>query len=83
MLLRAVSAEDNIKQVYFSLIYSGGEYGYKSVGGIPAIDIALEAIEDQQLLPGYNLTYDTPRNSKVKYSYLLCMHEYFCTIIIF
>ena len=72
LLLRAVSADDGIKQVYLSLIYSGGEYGYRSEGGIPAIDIALEAIEDQQLLPGYNLTYDTPRNSKVYFILHAC-----------
>ena len=53
------------KTVYFSLIISGGENGYNSSGGIPSIDIALEAVEREQLLPGYNLTYDTVRNSKV------------------
>ena len=65
-LAGGVSAEENdTKQVYFSLIYSGGEYGYRSSGGIPSIHIALEAIESHQLLPGYNLTYETARNSKV------------------
>ena len=56
---------DTIKSVYFSLILSQGEYGYRSWDAIPAIDIALETIKNQQLLPGYNLTYEVPRNSKV------------------
>ena len=64
-LLREVPAEDDTKTVHFSLIYSGGENGYRSSGGIPAIHIALESIRDQQLLPGYNLTYEIARNSKV------------------
>ena len=51
--------------VYFSLIISRGENGYNSSGAIPAIHIALEEIERHQLLPGYNLTYVTARNSKV------------------
>ena len=51
--------------VYFSLIVSGGENGFRSTGVIPAIDIALEEIERQQILPGYNLTYDKYQNSKV------------------
>ena len=40
-LLREVPAEDDTKTVYFSLIYSGGENGYRSAGAIPAIHIAL------------------------------------------
>ena len=64
---RAVLAENATKQVYFSLIFSGGENGYNSSGGIPAIDIALQEIEKQQLLPGYKLAYETARNSKVCY----------------
>ena len=65
-LVRGVRAEANdSKPVYFSLIISGGENGYRSLGGIPAIDIALEAVEEYQLLPGYNLTYENTRNSKV------------------
>ena len=51
--------------VYFSLIVSGGENGYRSTGGIPSVDLALEAVQKNQLLPGYNLTYDKIRNSKV------------------
>ena len=62
-----LTENDTKPAVYFSLIVSGGENGFKSSGIVPAIDIALEAI-DTQLLPGYNLTYETPpRNSKVSY----------------
>ena len=56
----------SVKPVYFSLILSRGEYGFRSWDVIPAIDLALEAIKDQQLLPGYNLTYEAASNSKVK-----------------
>jgi hypothetical protein len=51
--------------VYFSLILFRGEYGFSSWDAIPAIDIALEAIKDQQLLPHYNLTYANESDSKV------------------
>ena len=60
-----VSGQDALKPVYFSFIVSNGEYGYRSSGAVPAIDIALEAVESLQLLPGYNLTYEAVRNSKV------------------
>ena len=53
------------KPVYFSLIVSYGEYGYNSSGGIPAINVALEQIRARNILPGYNLTYELARNSKV------------------
>ena len=53
------------KPVYFSLIISRGEHGYNSSGVIPAIKIALEQIEDQQILRDYSLTYVTEQNSKV------------------
>ena len=63
--LVGVCAGEDTKPVYFSMIISGGEYGYNSSGGIPSIDIALEAVQRRQLLPGYKLTYDRIRNSKV------------------
>ena len=53
------------KPVYISLVVSYGEYGYNSSGAIPAINIALEQIRDSNILPGYNLTYEEERNSKV------------------
>ena len=65
-LARCVQAENDTKPVYFSLIFSGGQNGgYNSSGGIPALHFALKAVRDNQLLPGYNLTYETARNSKV------------------
>ena len=52
--------------VYFSFIYSGGGAGgFDSSGVIPAVDIALEEIERNNLLPGYNLTYDQAVDSQV------------------
>ena len=65
-LYYGASALNETKPVYFSLIISGGENGsFRSSGGIPSIDIALEAIQSRRILPGYNLTYDRVRNSKV------------------
>ena len=58
-------AENETKPVYFSLIVSRGERVYNSSGVIPAIDIALEEIREQQILHNYNLTYVTAQNSKV------------------
>ena len=58
-------SENSTRQVYFSLIVSGGENGYRSTGGIPSINLALDAVRKRQLLPGYNLTHGEIRNSKV------------------
>ena len=60
-----VNGHNTTETVYFSLIYSGGEKGFNSTPAILAIDVALEEIRHQQLLPGYNLTYESPKNSKV------------------
>ena len=65
-----LSTNSTNKPVYFSLIVSRGENGFRSSGAIPAIHIALEEIERHQLLPGYNLTYETAGNSKVDIVYL-------------
>ena len=54
------------RYIYISLIISGGENGFKSSGGIPSIDIALEKIIELKILPGYNLTYENIRNLKVR-----------------
>ena len=59
------SSEAEESPVYFSLIISGGENGYRSSGGIPSIHLALDSVKKNELLPGYNLTYDIIRNSKV------------------
>ena len=61
----AQSSGAEISPVYFSLIISGGENGYRSSGGIPSIQLALDAVNKTELLPGYNLTYDSIRNSQV------------------
>lgn len=58
-------AENETQPVYFSLIVFGGENGFNSSVAIPAIDEALEEIENQDLLPGYKLTYIRAQNSKV------------------
>jgi hypothetical protein len=64
IFLALVSAENAAVPVYFSLIVSGGENGYRSTGGIPSIHLALEEVERKELLSGYNLTYEAIRNSK-------------------
>ena len=66
--LQVQSVLSTDKPVYFSLIVSYGEHGYNSSGGIPTINIALEQIRDRNILPGYNLTYEVERNSKVAIS---------------
>ena len=68
LLFSTTSAQDSSSKqpVYFSFIYSGGGAGgFDSSGVIPAVDIALEEIERNNLLPGYNLTYDQPIDSEV------------------
>ena len=55
------------KPVYFSLIASRGENGFNSSGSIPAREIALERINNETVLLGYNLTHEAARNSKVLY----------------
>ena len=50
----------------FMLITSNGRYGFNSSGTLPAADIALERINNRSdVLPGYNLVYDSVRNSEV------------------
>ena len=66
LTLTAIQDVQSEEPVYFSLIVSEGERGFRSSGAIPAIDIALDEIKNHGLLPGYNFTYETPRNSKVK-----------------
>ena len=62
-----------LRQVYFSYIVSNGEHGYRSSGAVSAIDIALETVQQLQILPGYNLTYDVVKNScihtKIKHAH--------------
>ena len=50
----------------FMLIISGGQFGFNSSGSIPAAEMALEDInETPDVLPGYNLVYDSVRDSQV------------------
>lgn len=59
-----VAAEQNLT---FMLITSFGEFGFNSSGAIPAADLALDDINARaDLLPGYRLVYDKPRNSQVR-----------------
>ena len=51
--------------LYFSLILSFGEYGFNSSGTIPAMEIALERVDEMQILPGYKLENSPVRDSEV------------------
>lgn len=64
ILARSILAGPS-NNVYFSLIVSNGEFGYNSTGAIPAVDIALEYVKSNQILPDYNLMYERVGNSKV------------------
>ena len=65
VLLLHQDVQSDDKPVYFSLIVSRGENGFNSSGSIPAIEIALETIKNKAVLPGYNLSHEAARNSKV------------------
>ena len=65
----SVFSQHSAAPVYFSLIYSGGGAGgFNSSSVIPAIDIALEEIARNDVLPGYNLTYYSAVDSQVRYN---------------
>ena len=67
-LVQCVCTEnDTIKPVHFSLILYKGQYGFSSWNAIPAIDIALEQIKKEKLLPDYDLTYENKSDSMVIY----------------
>ena len=51
--------------LYFSLILSFGRYGFNSSGTIPAMEIALERVDEMQILPGYKLENSPVRDSEV------------------
>lgn len=56
----------NFTNLTFMLIISYGEHGFNSSGALPAIEMALEDINDNSsVLPGYKLDYDRIRNSQV------------------
>ena len=62
LLWRAVAAQTPL---YFSLILSFGRYGFNSSGTIPAMEIALERVDEMQILPGYKLENSPVRDSEV------------------
>ena len=70
LLLHSVAGEDAsgaepLKPLYFMYITSFGE-SFNSSGTIPAVDLAVEAVNaDPTLLPGYELRYNGPFDSKV------------------
>ena len=51
--------------LYFSFIVSFGRDGFNSSGTIPAVDLALELINNQTILPEYELRHTAVRDSKV------------------
>ena len=67
--LHCVTAADesaNSTNLTFMLITSFGQFGFNSSGGLPAAEMALEDINnDPDVLPGYNLVYDSVRDSQV------------------
>ena len=66
----------------FSLIISFGQDGLNSSGTVPAIDLALEHIDQNQVLPGYKLQHGRVQDSEVRFSDmpdvfpLTCMYIY-------
>ena len=56
----------------FSLIVSFGQEGFNSSASVPAVDLALEHIKEQNILGSYVLNYTTLRDSEV----LLLSHNY-------
>ena len=52
-------------KVYFSLIVSYGRFGFNSSGAVPAIDIALDYVKRNQILPNYELAYERAADSEV------------------
>ncbi len=52
------------KVLNFMLIYSGGGQ-YNSSGVEPAVDLAVEVINENNIIPGYNLSVASRGNSSV------------------
>ena len=60
------TTNDTNKNLTFMLVTSFGAYGFNSSGTLPAAEIALRTVNGREdILPGYNLVYDTVRDSKV------------------
>ena len=72
---RALALNPNNTNLTFMFIMSSGQYGFNSSGVIPAADIALEDINNSpDVLPGYNLIYDSIRDSQVLRSHTYIVH---------
>ena len=57
---------ENRTNLTIMFIISYGQFGFNSSGGLPAAEMALEDINNKpDLLPGYNLVYDSVRDSQV------------------
>ena len=62
----AETGKNNDTNLTFMLITSFGQFGFNSSGVVPAAEMALEDINNNpDLLPGYNLVYDSIRDSQV------------------
>ena len=63
---KAAETGQNNTNLTFMLITSFGQFGFNSSGGLPAAEMALEDINNNpDVLPGYNLVYDSVRDSQV------------------
>ena len=64
---QAAEVNHNNVNLTFMLITSFGQFGFNSSGGLPAAEMALEDINNNpDVLPGYNLVYDSIRDSQVR-----------------
>ena len=70
--LCGVAYGDDPVPLNFALITSFGEFGFNSSAGIPAIDLALEHINERQVIPGYKLQYTGVKDSKVSFAVRCC-----------
>ena len=63
-----LSDNNSTTNLTFMFITSFGQYGYNSSGALPAAEMALEDINNNpDVLPGYNLVYDSIRDSQVSF----------------
>ena len=64
----------------FSLIISFGQDGFNSSGTVPAINLALEHIDQtDQVLPGYKLQHGRVQDSEVRFSDMPDVFALTCT----
>ena len=68
-LLPGQALDPNNTNLTFMLITSFGQFGFNSSGGLPAAEMALEDINNNpDVLLGYNLVYDSIRDSQVHHN---------------